>query len=410
MNRYAAVCLKALFLTALSSCAQSWDAGVDADVWPDPGDSVDFTYDWLPEATVDTPADAPFDTPADLPVDMPFDTTADCPAGQTWCSGACVYVSSDKDNCGFCGNVCPGALHADPVCEGGECGTTCQAGWADLDGDGACESDCVPADEICNGLDDDCDTLCDDDFECCLGDGRDCTTSCSTAGEQACLAGCAWTACEPPDETCNGMDDDCDTVCDNGFACCQGAAGEACTNPVGVSGTRSCVAGCAWSDCCAAAETCGNSYDDDCDTVADDGCSTGGCEGYGDTDWGGGPSGCSYGNQRCSGGSCITCDSAGGYFNTYCWFQGNWGETCTTVCSARGGVVNSTCTWGDDWTFCDVCQHFTGETAECTAADPSGPVYAAHLWNACWAFFRVDGTGDCDKIFEWMKRYCACRR
>ncbi|MFH1436486.1 MAG: hypothetical protein ABIJ56_12270 [Pseudomonadota bacterium] len=411
MNRYTAVCLIALFFPAVSSCALGWEEGGDAQDAPvEPGDpdSLDFTYDWLPDAPADMPADAPFDMPADAPVDTP---ASDCPAGQTWCAGACVSTASDRNNCGTCGNVCLGALHADPVCEDGECGTTCQAGWADLDGDGACESDCVPADEICNGIDDDCDTLCDDGFECCLGDGRGCTTSCSTAGTQSCLAGCAWTACEPPDETCNGMDDDCDTLCDEGSDCCQGLVGASCTNPAGVSGTRNCGAGCAWSACCAAAETCGNSYDDDCDTVADDGCSTGGdCEEVVDSDWGAGPSGCSAGNQRCSGGSCITCESAGGYFSTYCWFEGGWGETCTQVCSAKSGVVHPQCTWGADYDFCDVCQHFTGTSESCTAADPSGPVYAAYLWNECWAFFRVDGTGDCNKIFDWMKRYCACRR
>jgi len=65
------------------------------------------------------------------------------------------------------------------------------------------------------------------------------------------------------------MDDDCDYQCDDGYACCQGAS-ESCTNPAGMPGTRYCSVTCAWNQCCASQETCGNDYDDDCDGGVDE--------------------------------------------------------------------------------------------------------------------------------------------
>ncbi len=39
---------------------------------------------------------------------------------------------------------------------------------------------------------------------------RQCTTSCGSTGTQSCDSGCHWSACQPPRETCNSQDDDCD--------------------------------------------------------------------------------------------------------------------------------------------------------------------------------------------------------
>jgi hypothetical protein len=77
-------------------------------------------------------------------------------------------------------------------------------------------------------------------------------------------------------ESCNGADDDCDTVPDDGLACVLGAT-SACTNACGAPGARTCGAGCAWSACCGAAEVCRTdcsrpACDDDCDGTTDEGC------------------------------------------------------------------------------------------------------------------------------------------
>ena len=69
-----------------------------------------------------------------------------CAVGETACSGVCVSLSGDRDNCGICGRVCKEA-----ICSGGTCylndgqsctaGSQCQSGacstfYLDADGDG----------------------------------------------------------------------------------------------------------------------------------------------------------------------------------------------------------------------------------------------------------------------------------
>ena len=43
----------------------------------------------------------------------------ECGLEATCCSGQCVFTEIDIDNCGECGNVCPGG--EDALCEGGDC-------------------------------------------------------------------------------------------------------------------------------------------------------------------------------------------------------------------------------------------------------------------------------------------------
>jgi hypothetical protein len=75
-------------------------------------------------------------------------------------------------------------------------------------------------------------------------------------------------------EACNGVDDDCDGATDEDFACRQGQT-RACSTSCGVAGTETCASGsCTWGACCAAAEDCANTCDDDCDTVVNNGCCT----------------------------------------------------------------------------------------------------------------------------------------
>jgi hypothetical protein len=237
-----------------------------------------------------------------------------------------VDTDSDAGHCGACGNECTANEHAVAVCEMGVCGVVCEEGWADLDHDGSCESECTPSSdeercngvddncngetdedfdcrmgavagctttcgstgtgmcgvdcstpepeactppaEACNGADDDCDTVCDDGFECCRGQVSGCATGCGSTGSQACGITCGLGACVPPAEACNGADDDCDTVCDNGYSCCAGSPGT-CTTGCGTTGTRTCTTSCSWTSCAPPAETC-NGTDDDCDTVPDD--------------------------------------------------------------------------------------------------------------------------------------------
>ena len=71
--------------------------------------------------------------------------------------------------------------------------------------------------EICDGEDNDCDGLVDE------GLVRDCASACGT-GTETCDAG-SWSGCTAPEvgtETCNGLDDDCDGAADPGCECTAG--------------------------------------------------------------------------------------------------------------------------------------------------------------------------------------------
>jgi hypothetical protein len=59
-----------------------------------------------------------------------------CPvSGQTLCGGACVDLQSDPANCGGCTITCPSGANTSAACIGGVCGqATCTAGFGNCDG------------------------------------------------------------------------------------------------------------------------------------------------------------------------------------------------------------------------------------------------------------------------------------
>ena len=99
------------------------------------------------------------------------------------------------------------------VCRAGS--RTCEAGAF-----AACEAQVEPSDEVCNGLDDDCDGVTDEveaTGDACSGG----TGPCSFDGRLACDGERGEVVCvpdadpvAPQDETCNGLDDDCDGTVD----------------------------------------------------------------------------------------------------------------------------------------------------------------------------------------------------
>jgi hypothetical protein len=118
---------------------------------------------------------------------------------------------------------------------------------------------CAPPNEDCNGADDDCDGTTDEDLN-----ARMCSSACGGGTEQ-CTTG-HWSGCSasmPGTETCNGMDDDCDSRIDESLT-------RACTTACGM-GTETCMAG-TYVGCTArtpAMEAC-NGMDDDCDSRVDE--------------------------------------------------------------------------------------------------------------------------------------------
>lgn len=146
--------------------------------------------------------------------------------------------------------------------------------------DAAGDGPCVPHAETCNGEDEDCDGLIDEGtfrpcwpFDEALRSRGRCMD-----GREACVNG-AWAgdctaAIGPVDELCNGVDEDCDGVADPvGRACYAGPEG---TQGVGrcAAGLERCTGG-VWTGACEAPvepreETC-DGTDEDCDGRPDEG-------------------------------------------------------------------------------------------------------------------------------------------
>lgn len=147
----------------------------------------------------------------------------------------------------------------------GEGSETCVDGyWVDCTAPAA-------SSEVCNGEDDDCDGVADNGFECSIGETQTCGTNVGTCeeGTQECGSSCTWRACkgdvEPQEEVCEGYEDeDCDGTVDNGCSCNDGETRECC------GGVQiECENG-VWPSCPAPPTEVCNGQDDDCSGVADD--------------------------------------------------------------------------------------------------------------------------------------------
>jgi hypothetical protein len=170
-----------------------------------------------------------------------------------------------------------------------------------------------PTAEICDGLDNDCDGVIDNGYDvggpCNVGEGV-----CKEYGVMVCKGDGSGTECSaspgsPSAEVCDGLDNDCDGVIDNGYD-----VGAPCDVGVGVCkeyGVKVCTSDgfgteCSASPGSASPEVC-DGLDNDCNGVIDDGFNVG--------------SPCSVGIGACQRWGVMECDPAGG----------------GTVCSATPG-------------------------------------------------------------------------
>lgn len=167
--------------------------------------------------------------------------------------GGCGEVAEDEICDDGLDNNCNGDI--DEGCGGCVAGTTfaCYAGPPEAAGVGICEmgerecygefwGECEgwipPAIEICgpdggNGIDEDCDGLVDEDCGCADGETRFCGDAAGTCeyGLETCASG-EWDLCtggvEPAVEVCDGVDNDCDGLTDEGLLNACGTCGESC--------------------------------------------------------------------------------------------------------------------------------------------------------------------------------------
>jgi hypothetical protein len=172
-----------------------------------------------------------------------------CGMGVTSCDDGpltCTQVNFPADeSCNGLDDDCDGSIDEGNPPGGGPCtvegaqGVCADGVYSCADGPAFCVQTIFPTPETCNGLDDDCDGATDED----LGP-----------------------------EICNGIDDDCDEAIDEGLgtsSCGVGACAATVDNCVG-GVPQTCVPG------SPTPETC-NGIDDDCDEATDEGLGTSSC-------------------------------------------------------------------------------------------------------------------------------------
>jgi hypothetical protein len=219
-----------------------------------------------------------------------------CRGGARTCSGGvmtgCVgEVLPTMEVCNGVDDDCDGAPDngiAPIACYSGPAGTQgvgrCRAGARTCVGGSlsACIGEVLPTVEVCNGVDDDCDGAPDNGIApiaCYSGPPGTQGIGRCRAGARTCMFG-APSSCLgellPFSEVCNGIDDNCDGVVDNGIATGSCYSGPNGTAGIGIcrSGTSTCLGGTVTctGQVVPLAEVCGNGLDDNCNGTVDDGC------------------------------------------------------------------------------------------------------------------------------------------
>ena len=128
----------------------------------------------------------------------PRTCTTDCGTGEETCDGG-EWLCSAPESC-ECSPA--GETEQQPCGNCGQRGRTCGedlrwSSWSSCTGQGECSS----------------------------GAAGPCTTSCGSTGERTCDSECTWRPCQPPEEICNGVDDDCDGDVDEGVLNACGTCG-----------------------------------------------------------------------------------------------------------------------------------------------------------------------------------------
>jgi uncharacterized repeat protein (TIGR01451 family) len=225
--------------------------------------------------------------------------------------GACAAAGSITCQGGLLVDSCTAGTPTDEACNGADddCDGTVDQGFDDTDADGS--ADCVDADddgdgdpddtdcaaldaaihhsalEACNGVDDDCDALVDDGFVDVTGDGvPDCWAIDSDGDGELDDTDCAPldpTVFHGQVELCDGVDQNCDGAADDGFVDTDADLLADCVDPDDDGDLEPDLSDCLPLDPLAfpgAPERC-NAADDDCDGQADEDFFVADCDGDG---------------------------------------------------------------------------------------------------------------------------------
>ncbi|HUU01243.1 MAG TPA: putative metal-binding motif-containing protein [Myxococcota bacterium] len=314
------------------------------------------------------------------------------PGTQTCNSGiwqACSGQVPVPEKCDDLDNDCDGQTDENCPCEDGDqkdCGSgvgECTAGVEICDGEvwPGCLNGQLPSSELCNGLDDDCDSLTDEGF----GLGADCGSpgkcgngriECFGDLETGCSSGPGGSADGSSTELCNGLDDDCDSETDEDFPAkgetCDGDDSDMCKN-----GTSTCKADGSALECVNEsvediAEAC-NGLDDDCDSETDEDFAVGeACQGEG---------ACGQGTIECADENTTRCstDPGGSQYlqaDEVCDGQDNDCDGLTDA--ADGDLVLTSCELQQG-----ICAGSTHEASQCVAGQ----------WQVCNAANYPQGYG-----------------
>lgn len=188
------------------------------------------------DGDVDADADRPIMSEAGL-CDGAMAMPESCDGSDNDCDGMIdegFDLTSDAENCGACDNVCPAAPNASPSCTDSSCGTVCNEGFDDCDGD------------IANG----CEVELSTDIENCGTCGMVCEGGGGgmETGDPSCAEGACALSCRSDDRADCDMDvsNGCETRINDDVMNC-GMCGLVCMAPMGSS--PSCSGGMCDSDC-----------------------------------------------------------------------------------------------------------------------------------------------------------------